>query len=105
MTHGDLEELRQRIDQLEALHRISISMSSSLDLEEVLAALARELVSAIPRASQSTVSLVTNDRQALRDIVSHSQADGPLHVGDRTFPLSVYRRTAELLESQQGAIA
>jgi diguanylate cyclase (GGDEF)-like protein len=98
------QELRQRIGQLEALHRIAVSMSSSLELDDVLAALARELVSAIPRASRSTVSLITEDGQALRDVVSYSEIDGPRAVTDQRFPLSIYRTTAALLESRQGFV-
>ena len=102
--HGEVEDLRHRVGQLEALHRIAVSISSSLELEDVLAALARELALAIPRASRSTVSLVTDDGQALRDVVSYSQSEGRLPVTGERFSLSVYRTTAALLERRQGFV-
>jgi diguanylate cyclase (GGDEF)-like protein len=101
----DVEGLLVRIEQLEALHRIALAMSSSLDLDQVLAALAGELVLTIPRASQCTVSLLTTDRQALRDVVRYSHANGFVAVTDERFPLSVYRTTAALLEAKTGHVA
>jgi diguanylate cyclase (GGDEF)-like protein len=101
----DVRALLVRVGQLEALHRIALAMSSSLDLDEVLAALARELVSTIPRVSQCTVSLVTADRQALCDAVRYSETDGFLAISDEFFPLSVYRTTAALLEAKKGHVA
>ncbi len=89
--------------ELEVLHRIAVTLSRSLSSSEVLAALTRELMFAIDRASECVLSLWDRDGDQLVDIAAYGEQGEPAWPwGEVLSSLDLYPRTRTLLEQGHG---
>ncbi|MGN6377934.1 MAG: diguanylate cyclase [Gaiellales bacterium] len=89
--------------ELEVLHRIAVTLSRSLSSSEVLAALARELLFAVDRASECALSLWDEDGDQLIDIAAHGEDGEPEWPrGEVYAPLHLYPQTRLLLQRGDG---
>jgi diguanylate cyclase (GGDEF)-like protein len=91
--------------ELEVLHRIAVTLARSLSFTEVLAALARELMLAIPRASECALSMWDVEGDQLVDIAAHTE-QGPAAWprGEVFAPLALYPDTRAMLERGDGYV-
>jgi diguanylate cyclase (GGDEF)-like protein len=91
--------------ELEVLHRIAVTLARSLSFSEVLAALARELMFAVERASECSLSLWDAEGDQLVDIAAHTE-QGPAAWprGEVFAPLALYPATRAMLERGVGFI-
>jgi diguanylate cyclase (GGDEF)-like protein len=89
--------------ELEVLHRIAVTLSRSLSFNEVLALLARELMSAVDRASECALSLWDVENDQLVDIAAYTEHGAPNWPrGEVYAPLDLYPETRAILESGSG---
>jgi diguanylate cyclase (GGDEF)-like protein len=89
--------------ELEVLHRIAVTLSHSLSSSEVLAALARELLYAVERASECALSWWDEAGDQLVDVAAHRD-QGARPSGEVYAPLSLYPATRAMLEHGVGYI-
>jgi diguanylate cyclase (GGDEF)-like protein len=87
--------------ELEVLHRISLALSSSLALDEVLSTLARELSGALPRISECNISVWDRDEDVLRDVAGYPPRTD---IAQGVWPLADYPSTRALLEAADGFV-
>jgi diguanylate cyclase (GGDEF)-like protein len=89
--------------ELEVLHRIAVTLSRSLSSSDVLAALTRELMFAVERASECALSLWDGDGDRLVDIAAHREDGAPEWPwGEVYTPLEPYPETRKMLEAGHG---
>jgi diguanylate cyclase (GGDEF)-like protein len=87
--------------ELEVLHRISLALSSSLALDEVLARLARELSGALPRIAECNISVWDRDEDVLRDVAAYPPKP---ESAKGVWPLADYPSTRALVEAADGFV-
>jgi diguanylate cyclase (GGDEF)-like protein len=103
MTRSDGRHADRRRRELEVLHRIAVTLSRSLSVNEVLDALARELMFAVDRASECALSLWDVEGDQLVDIAAATEA-GPVSWprGEVFAPLDLYPATRTMLSRGRG---
>jgi diguanylate cyclase (GGDEF)-like protein len=93
---------RDRVE-LEVLQRVALALASSLSFDEVLNALARELVFAIDRAGECAISLWDVEGDKLIDAAAYTEHGPPTWPrGQNENALSDYPHTRELLQAGRG---
>jgi diguanylate cyclase (GGDEF)-like protein len=89
--------------ELVVLHRIAVALTHSLSFSEVLAALSRELMFAVDRASECAISLWDEEGDQLVDIAAYTESGPPVWPrGEVYAPLDLYPHTRKLLQAGRG---
>lgn len=103
MARSEGRHADRRRRELEVLHRIAVTLSRSLAVNEVLDALARELMFAVERASECALSLWDAEGDQLVDIAAATEA-GPVSWprGEVYAPLDLYPATRTMLARGRG---
>ena len=95
----------RRRRELVVLHRVAVALSRSLSFSEVLAALSRELMFAVDRASECAISLWDEPGDQLVDIAAHTESGPPVWPrGEVYAPLDLYPATRRMLRAGRGCI-
>jgi diguanylate cyclase (GGDEF)-like protein len=93
----------RRRRELVVLHRVAVALSRSLSFSEVLAALSRELMFAVERASECAISLWDEAGDQLVDIAAHTESGPPVWPrGEVYAPLALYPATRRMLRAGRG---
>jgi len=96
--HTEREERKVAV-----LHRVALALASSLTFDEVLRVLAHELVEAIERADECSISLWDRERDRLLEVAAHTRYGPPTWpVGEHEDPLDRHPETRALLEAARG---